>query len=564
MRTTLVLQAVAAACLVPAATLRAQEASMTFDTTQIVGDPTASFVEIGDLDGDGLPDLVSGRTFSGSSYFSGYLNRGAAGWLKTGEYVQSAGSAPSGFPTTFHTGAGELSGDGGTDLVFGQNLVLRGLLFDSAPAAPTVAWTVNETASIQGVECADFDGDGLADIAVVTPSEIKIYTSVLGGPPVVSSVLATSSAYTRWSAQLIELDGVPPIDLAFYGRNPGSSSSALYLFTVSSTATLSAPTIVGISGVTDGVFSAGDVDGDADVDFVFSSSAGARVLRNLGASSYSLEPPQTFVGFSQLLDADGDGDLDGWVVNNGGGVSNAMVAVNDGTGSFSPHETWFNSVGGGSTALAADLDADSDVDFVFGRAIVWGGSTIKDVRHGAQLNFGELIGDADGDGDADMNFRNGISSITTVNLYRNDGTGKFVVDPIGTLNGGAPEGGFSVDFDGDGLRDSSAISRSGTWAAASFRTWARRLPSSPSRRRFRSPFRSTTTTVWRAIWTATATKISSCGFATRFRRASSDSACGGISAAASSKAAPFTRIGFRTRSSISTATACPKSCSIAT
>ncbi len=196
---------------------------------------------------------------------------------------------------------------------------------------------------------------------------------------------------------------------------------------------------------------AGDMDGDGDLDLVVGKvgqdalylndgrgnfdAAGSEVLFN----SADLNDPDHFA----LGDLDNDGDLDavGWW--RGPTDRDNYLFVNDGTGKLDTRV----GIGGGNTTVndvaLADLDGDGALDIVFARSI---GGSAQDTymlnantgesppSFGAEQSFGTALGqtravaagDVDGDGDVDLVQANGEDGVDEVTrIYLNDGAGGF-------------------------------------------------------------------------------------------------------------------------------------------
>lgn len=160
---------------------------------------------------------------------------------------------------------------------------------------------------------------------------------------------------------------------------------------------------------------AGDVDGDGDVDLLFSSWSGLHLLLNNGAGVFLEAPAQLppvaggKVFGVHLADCDGDRDLDVILSCYGG---QDRLLRNDGRGRFTDDT---------ATAMPVDTDRTTDLD----------------------------LGDVDGDGDPDLVLS---SSFGNNRLYLNNGAGVFRASS--TLSYQATCYGVGLaDLDGDGDLD---------------------------------------------------------------------------------------------------------------
>jgi len=210
----------------------------------------------------------------------------------------------------------------------------------------------------------------------------------------------------------------------------------------------------------------GDLDGDKDLDVVFSNHSGGpqRVFINIDWSGgFIAHPISPTFGMDDSLDIelgdlDGDGDLDAVVANYN---TADTVWLNDGTGGFVEHGTFGLPT---STDLAlGDLDGDGDLDVVVTRNTGLAQRTYLNdgdgvfSSHPYTATFGLdkssalELGDLDNDGDLDAVIANYNEPQTT---FLNDGGGGFYAHPISATFGG----GFSYDIalgdlDGDGFLD---------------------------------------------------------------------------------------------------------------
>ncbi len=321
--------------------------SMNFAT---VGKTTA--LAIGDLDGDGKPDLVVGTYFAGNPITTGYTvsvfrNTSSSGSITSGSFAQRVDFATTGgYPRSI--AIGDLDGDGKPDLVItnGISSSFKGLwVFRNTSCSGSITSSSFEPQvdldSISGgggfysAALGELDGDSKPDLAVTnvgTPFSVFRNTSSSGsisagsfGPRVVlpSNALAVAIG---------DLDGDGKPDLAVTDlivsnisvfRNTSSSGS----ITVGSFA----PRVDFATGDDPFSIAIGDLDGDGKPDLAVAnaSSNSVSVLRNTSASgsitagsfapkvdfATGVEPWSVAIG-----DLDGDGKPDLAVANQGSGT----------------------------------------------------------------------------------------------------------------------------------------------------------------------------------------------------------------------------------------------------
>ena len=253
-------------------------------------------------------------------------------------------------------------------------------------------------------------------------------------------------------------------DLDAVTANADSTNARVYLNDGAAVFTDSGQGLGAVGGGQDAEL--GDIDGDGDLDAIISRNGANDVFINDGAGVFTAgagiggENTREF----KLADFDGDGDLDGVAANAGGNT----VWRNDGTGVF----TQSGSLGNHNTISigVGDVDNDGDIDIIEGTTIgqanrVWinnGSGTFTDSGQSlgdtATKSSREIvIGDVDGDGDADF----WVANQDYVNkLFLNDGSGVFsdsgqILDS-NPATGGNPlrtRGGRMGDFDSDGDLD---------------------------------------------------------------------------------------------------------------
>ncbi len=211
-------------------------------------------------------------------------------------------------------------------------------------------------------------------------------------------------------------------------------------------------------------FALGDVDGDGDVDAFVGGQPQSWILRNNGAAVFTavtLHPAATAAAGAWLFDVDGDRDRDLLVAND----RSTTILTNDGTGQFTPLASALPTLGFVDVAVA-DVDRDGDQDFAAGYALFpfatrrlflndgSGRFVDSTTTHLPPTQAGTTLAivaqDIDADGDVDLLFgRNDLDS----ELLLNDGTGHFSVGDAGdlrTLPTPLPAAG---DLDGNGTID---------------------------------------------------------------------------------------------------------------
>lgn len=250
-------------------------------------------------------------------------------------------------------------------------------------------------------------------------------------------------------------DGVPDLAVA------NASTNDVSILLTGAAGTLGTPVQVGVGSGPRGM-AAGDVDGDGDLDLVVANSLGSTVtvLVNVGGGvlvrgadlDVSSGPRAVVVG-----DFTRDGIPDIAVAV----FATSRVALLRGLGGGAFAAPTFTSVGAGPVAMAAaDVDLDGDLDLaVVGitggdvtllRNNSWGAfSTAATIEVGS-VPRGIVATDFDGDGDPDFAVSNSFSGTVSVLLNTNRGVlterGQYFV-------GEQPYGIVAGDFDRDGRAD---------------------------------------------------------------------------------------------------------------
>lgn len=360
--------------------------------------PQADGVAVGDVDGDGDMDVVSGEY--AISAIAWYENDGAdpPGWTK--HIVGSADGA-------IHVAVGDVDRDGDGD-VFSANFNDEGIAWYENLGGTPRAWAKRLISAFWvgawGVDAADVDGDGDLDA-------VGGLTNTACGPP------------------------LPCVGVEWYDNDGGAPPSF--------TPRPISPGIVGALSV-----HATDIDGDGDIDVLAVDNGNDRVLLyvNDGASppgwtqhviSITAVDPWSVVAAD--LDRDGDGDP---IVAS---VGDDRVTWYENDGSTPPGWTAHplpTTTNGPISVSAADLDGDGDVDVTAGSdgtTLAWyesdGGAPPAFVEHLIGVCVSPLaIDTASVDGDADTDV------VCAANFF----PGK-----VHLFSNGAD----FLETDGDGVRD---------------------------------------------------------------------------------------------------------------
>ena len=325
-------------------------------------------VAIGDLDGDGKPDLAVANYYSNT--VSVLLNTGSAGSPTFATKVDyTTGTNPYG------VAIGDLDGDGKPDLAvtnYGTNNISV-LLNTGSAGSPSFATKVDYPTGTYPVSVAigDLDGDGKPDLAVanLTSNNVSVLrnTGSAGSPSFAAKVDYPTGSYAQ-SVAIGDLDGDGKPDLAVTNyssnnvsvlRNTGSAGS-LGFATKADYPTGTGPQSVAI----------GDLDGDGKPDLAVTnnSSATVSVLRNTGSAgspSFAAKvdyPTGTYPQSVSIGDLDGDGKPDLTVANYGS--KNVSVLRNTGSAGslgFATKVDYPTGTGSRSVTIG-DLDGDGKPD----------------------------------------------------------------------------------------------------------------------------------------------------------------------------------------------------------
>ncbi|WP_324672209.1 FG-GAP-like repeat-containing protein [Hymenobacter sp. GOD-10R] len=292
---------------------------------------------IGDLNGDGSPDLID---YTYGPFAEGTIR------LSNGDGTYGSPQSLSLSYFTRSLALGDVDEDGDLDLISAHNVRYspNGLVsvhlnngqgsFSGGSSLTVGSFPTSATLS-------DVNGDGHLDL---------LFISTIGSNAL-SIRFGNGNGTFRETGQDIPADETPivPVDI----DNDGD----LDLFT-GNQAYLNNGTgfFAGSQAINADAASAfGDLDGDGDLDLV---TSGGTILRNNGAGTFTASGAGTLAGNNRLGDVDGDGDLD---LVSGSGTT-VRVRLNDGTSLFSGSQQV--AVAGTGLLSLADVDEDGDLDIL--------------------------------------------------------------------------------------------------------------------------------------------------------------------------------------------------------
>ncbi len=339
---------------------------------------TLLFADSRDLDDDGFLDLVwNFRTTFNSNPLYEVGTHGGAGDGTFPDFDGSSGYAPAtGVPPV---ACGDVMGVGKGGIVLAQQLFPASFFVDTTAHRPggDVGGTESATGVLGGLVLGDWTGDGIADVAAldVTALRIVAWASLgeAGLAPVEPTLLPAGTAVSALAAG--DFDGDTHDDVAVATGDGGYlvlTWTTGTTFTVSPVVSLGGPAFVSLVS--------GDFDGDGLADLagvVAESGFPARVGVLLGAGDGTfgallLATLAPDLGASSLLhlragDFDGDGVDDLAFV--APAANRTAVLFADGAGGLEEAVDADLTGGAHDTLGAADVDGDGDLDLLIGNAV---------------------------------------------------------------------------------------------------------------------------------------------------------------------------------------------------
>jgi hypothetical protein len=384
--------------------------------------PQPGGIAIADVNGDGVPDLVS----AGVSVAYGV---GGGRFTKPVSYVVDGASFISNMVLA------DLRNNGLRDIVTNGYTAISVLLNTGKGTFEDGIWTTVAGGAGCGVT-ADFNRDGKPDLAVITSTGLSILLGT--GKPTTPFTTGTPIAVTGAACIVtgdLNGDGIPDLLVAVNG-----SPNALlaYLGNGDGTFTLKSTTATPSSG---GYVALGDFNHDGKLDFATSGN-----LLALGNGDGTFQAPAAIVanppssGFSGI--AVGDINNDGWpdlvLTNNGIPGYDVFVLLNNHEGGFTQVPTNFGATT--SQPILVDLNGDGNLDLVLEGGGVYVGDGTGKFRYQAALpgvpgSFGGIVAVADVNGDGIPDLL--VTGFDTLTVSLGKGGATYAA-PFGIGTGPAP------------------------------------------------------------------------------------------------------------------------------
>jgi hypothetical protein len=298
-------------------------------TYDVGNDPVA--LAVGDLNGDGNLDIVTANTImnvdgTGSSSVSVLLQDPA----NRGHFL-SAVSYTTGF-SPVAVAIGDLDGDGKPDLAVADSDGISILLQNPAlPGQFLGARTISVgSGGTSAVAIADLNGDGKADLVATTSSSVSVYLQDPASPgKFLSPVNYAAGAQPIFIAvQDLNGDGHPDLAIANLGTpDDGSTASLSVLLQSSAAAGVFLPATTYKSGIRSCVVVAADLNGDSKPDVVVANTgsftgSSVSVLLQDPLTSGTFQPATNYAGsgvitWAAVGDLNGDGKPDLVIADSG-------------------------------------------------------------------------------------------------------------------------------------------------------------------------------------------------------------------------------------------------------
>jgi uncharacterized repeat protein (TIGR01451 family) len=323
-------------------------------------------VVVGDFNGDGKPDMVV-TSAEGSQILLGNGD---------GTFQPPATIATN-LSGIFTVAVGDFDGDGKPDLLYGAAYLNENSLFLQFGNGDGTFGTLTQVALnliVSSFVVADFNGDGKADIAVMS-SNGRAVDILLGNGDGTFEVFTGLSALSGSTVVVADFngDGIPDLAVGGYnatsiniwiGAGDGSFQNLIsYPYTSSSTVML-----------------VGDFNGDGKADLIAEADGPLSLFLGNGDGTFSAPTGFPYIGDTSLAMADFNGDGKPDLIGVNYGSSTVNIVLGNGDGTFQPvvtypiaYEPYFVVVGDfngdGKTDVGVSIYGEGEVSVLLGGAV---------------------------------------------------------------------------------------------------------------------------------------------------------------------------------------------------
>lgn len=417
----------------------------------------AMSVAAGDLDGDGVLDMVVANWHNYRSTSNGLLMNNGRGAFTSSELI-------GGWADTSAVALGDFDGDGDLDVVLGSynaatpnKLLLNNISNHPFPSNGSFSLfdLPGAAGKTQAIAVGDVDLNGHLDIVAVNENSNHQLLLGDGGGGFTATDLPSgpfvTSSREHAGVGLADLDndGHPDIAIAAPSWYGGPGTRLLYN---QGNGTFEAG--VRVYAADTNSLALGDLDGDGLIDIIVANSqSGNVILHNLGGRTFVTVTLPGSSSFStlgvQLGDVNNDGALD--IVFSNNNAAN-QVLINGGSGDF--HS--INVLPGGTSnwpgIALGDFNTDGLLDLYIGNdqlLVNTGSASYISSDLPATGSYSLALADMNNDGALDATF---TDYSYEAKLLVNDGSGSFTMVSLPTSGGNARTTAMA-DLNGDGFKD---------------------------------------------------------------------------------------------------------------
>jgi len=337
---------------------RAQAQTYMFNRADYPTGSGSEAVAVGDFNGDGRMDVVTGNGLSNANSVSVLLGKADGTFALHVDY--SVGAAP------VAVAVGDFNGDGKLDIavLLGSSNTVVGILIGNGDGTfkPVITTTAGEGG--YGMAIGDFNGDGNLDVAIADFLTNNVDVMFGKGDGTFNPPASYATGNSPRMVAIADYNGDGKLDLATV--NYGDQTVSILLGT--GTGTFGTHTDFATKQQGCVSVAAGDLRNKGPIDLVMGCQTLGQVVVMLGNGNGTFKAPKDYsvpAGVDTVLlgDFNGDGKLDVAVTND---ETTGMVSVLTGTGSGTLQKTVasFGTNFGPMGLAAADFNGDGKLDLV--------------------------------------------------------------------------------------------------------------------------------------------------------------------------------------------------------